>query len=175
MLPVNVEWKPGGNVRLGHYLEGGCLRQLRNAEEERQARFSEQAGDADWAEDTDSEDDIDVPLNQLAKRHKQTRNNSTRNELFSDIYSLHIYLFNCIGFVAARAAAPRSSRPARTGLNAPSGRPSVVERGRAGPSRAERGSRGPRAVRECSSGPETARVNFEWPNFKSGQILQSRG
>lgn len=71
VLPVNVEWKPGGNVTLGHYLEGGCLRRLRKAEEERQARFLEQA--REWAaEDTDSEDD--VPLNQFAKRHKQTRN-----------------------------------------------------------------------------------------------------
>ena len=46
VLPVNVEWKPGGNVTLGYHLDNGCLTRLRNAEEDRQARFLEQAGDA---------------------------------------------------------------------------------------------------------------------------------
>ena len=73
VLPVNVEWRPGGSITLGYYLEGGCLRRLRDAEEERQARFLEQA---EWAENTDSEDD-DLPLDQVAKKHK------TRNGLYT--------------------------------------------------------------------------------------------
>lgn len=51
----------------------------------------------------------------------------------------------------------------------------LAEQGRAGPSAAERGSARALGGSRRPAGPETARVNFEWRNFKIGEILQSRG